>query len=217
MKIADHTTAASAIPPMANDSQRHNTHHRYLPEKKEQNTGLKHSTSAVTGPSSDRILFNKLQGTNDQTLMVARQIRAVDKTLVQVEEKVREMRVFLEGVVKAYPPYPPGSNERVAALRQFAALRKQIDQLMVPPPDDSLGTETGETRRSEDSDIWQQLAGGNGPAQRLEGLNLPELSDDAADADLNHALKNLNNAYDRLQQTHKAFIDDANRIIAALQ
>lgn len=202
MKIADLNSAESHVHANGTDSQRQKNTQQPSVEKNKPENNLKRVAEAVTPPSTDRIRLNKLAGVNDQSLAVAKKIRAVDQSMALVEEKVKEMRTFLEGVVKAYPPYPPGSSERVHALRQFSALRKQIDQLMVPPPE-------------ETSAAVKPIPEGAG--QGSQSMNLPELSADAEDAELDDALNRLNDAYAQLHQQHKAFIDDAGHIIASLK
>jgi hypothetical protein len=41
-------------------------------------------------------------------------------------------------MVKNYPPYPAGNEDRVAYIRGIEGLRKQIDALVVPKVDDSF-------------------------------------------------------------------------------
>ena len=43
------------------------------------------------------------------------------------------MKARLLRIVKNFPPFPPGSEERVKILRSFNLFRKQIDQLTIPP------------------------------------------------------------------------------------
>lgn len=210
MKIDDLNSTGSALPPIVHEPKRQSDPSpRQFADKSGLNITSRKSSEGTNALSSDRILYNKIESANDQSLAVARKIRAVDKTMAQVEEKVNDMHTFLEGVVKAYPPYPPGSSERVEAMRKFAALRKQIDQLMYPPPDDEVSTLPVNGGGKSEGGPW-----------RLSGdmdLKLPELAADAGDSELNDALDSLGKAYEALQRQHKAFIEDANHIIATLK
>lgn len=47
----------------------------------------------------------------------------------------REMRANLVAIVKNYPPFPPESEERQRYLELAVGLRKQMEALMVPPPE----------------------------------------------------------------------------------
>jgi len=63
-------------------------------------------------------------------------INVADTAIKTVNEYVEKMKAQLETIVKTYPPYPPGSAERVEILRSYSAFRKIIDQLTIPPPED---------------------------------------------------------------------------------
>ena len=84
----------------------------------------------ITTPSAERIFFSKAENVNDKMRMVVRQIREVDQTMDQVEKNLQEMKASLEQINKNYPPYPPGSDERVAStapFRQPAPIDRSID------------------------------------------------------------------------------------------
>ncbi|MFN3883349.1 MAG: hypothetical protein ACK4Q4_01145 [Rhodocyclaceae bacterium] len=50
-------------------------------------------------------------------------------------ELAREMRANLMAIVKNYPPFPPESEERQHYLELAIGLRKQMEALIVPPPE----------------------------------------------------------------------------------
>ena len=64
---------------------------------------------------------------------VVKSIRIADKAMGEIEANIEQMESEVEMFLKQYPPYPPGSEDRVKYLSRFAMLRKQIDQLTVPP------------------------------------------------------------------------------------
>lgn len=59
----------------------------------------------------------------------AKVIRGADQSLEQMNEYVQQMKANLNNIVKMFPPYPPGSEDRIKFLRSFNAFRKMIDQL----------------------------------------------------------------------------------------
>lgn len=59
--------------------------------------------------------------------------------LVEAErrrELARQMQANLMAIVKNYPPFPPESEERRHYLELAIGLRKQMEALIVPPPDE---------------------------------------------------------------------------------
>jgi hypothetical protein len=53
--------------------------------------------------------------------------------LNKIKEKLLSMREDLGAIVKNYPPFPPGSAERLSYLNSVVGLRRQIDALTIPP------------------------------------------------------------------------------------
>lgn len=179
----------------------------------------------VTTPSPDRILINKLEGANDEIRTVAQQIRAVDHTMEAIEQNVQKMTASLEGIVKSYPPYLQGSKERITALRQFGGLRQLIDQLTMPPPDDSPAIILGDEKRFAEAGDWEFTYGNDQPPVVIrhqpvhsgaDGLNLPELAPDASDDSVRKALGQMSGSYETLQRKRRGFTADANRAMAAI-
>lgn len=178
----------------------------------------------IKTPSQDRIRLNKLEATNSRTQEIAQQIRQVNQTIETIDSHLSDMRTKLEGIVKIYPPYPPGSTERIEALRQFSALRKMIDRLTRPVWDDSVtnllsaadgpaGAANLETPSSENklSAGRQSLHLGQG------GLDIPDISANASDEQISVALDSIIAAQTTLQARHHGFIAAANRIISELR
>ena len=84
---------------------------------------------------SDLIEFHKI---NEKINLVARGQRFYQRQLQQVNDAIEQMKTQLEKIMKQFPPYPPGSEDRIRALRAYAGCRKLIDQLTIPPPDELL-------------------------------------------------------------------------------
>ena len=177
----------------------------------------------IKTPSPDRIRFNKLEATNSHSQEIAKQIRHVNQSMKTIASHLDKMRSSLEHIVKIYPPYPPGSTERIEALRQFSALRNMIDQMTLPnrdsgmaniisaadSPSDSanLNISAGEHRLQIDR---QPLHSGKG------GLNIPDISTQSSDQHISDALDKTIVAQATLQARRQSFVADANRIISEL-
>ena len=82
--------------------------------------------------------FIKLQEVNDKVNLVAKNQRIFQKQFQQIDNSIEQMKAQLERIIKQFPPYPPGSEERIRALRAYAGCRRLIDQLTIPPPDKLL-------------------------------------------------------------------------------
>ncbi len=80
----------------------------------------------------------ELHKINEKINLVARGQKLYQKQLQQVDDSIERMKAELVKIIKMFPPYPPGSEERVRALRACAGCRKLIDQLTIPPPDELL-------------------------------------------------------------------------------
>jgi len=81
--------------------------------------------------------FIDLQKINDTFNAIARIQRGFEKHLQKLDDYLERMKAQLEQIVKQFPPFPPGSGDRVRALRAYAYFRNLIDQLTIPPPDEA--------------------------------------------------------------------------------
>lgn len=178
----------------------------------------------VTMPTPDRILVNELEGANEEIRTIARQIRQVDDTMNVIGQNLDKMSASLESIVKNYPPYPQGSEERVAALRRFSGLRQMIDKLTVPAPNDDPIKILGDKSRYSDAGDWSPAAtSGQKPLlihhqpvhSGAEGLDLPDLANDATDDAIHVALGRMARSHEVFQKRRQAFAGDANRVLAA--
>lgn len=55
------------------------------------------------------------------------------RRLQEADRLVGELKAQISALVKNYPPFPIGSEERLAYLRSISALRQQLEALVVPP------------------------------------------------------------------------------------
>jgi hypothetical protein len=77
--------------------------------------------------------FVELQKINDNLNSVAKNQRVFEKA----NDFIERMKAQLEQIQKQFPPFPPGSEDRVRALRSYTYFRNLIDQLTIPPPDET--------------------------------------------------------------------------------
>lgn len=145
--------------------------------------------------------FNNMQSDKAARNEIAGSINSVDSTMVEIGHKIDSMKADLEIIVKNFPPYPPGSEERIKFLRNFNSLRQQIDALTIPRP-----TEAGT--------IATKVQGLNtGP----NGLNIPALADtlpEATDRQIYRAINYLDTARNTLDQSRAGLASEAATLIA---
>ena len=82
--------------------------------------------------------FVELQKVNDNINQLARIQKAFGKRFEKADSYLEQMKEQLERIIKQFPPFPPGSEDRVKALRAFSSFRKMMDQLTLPPPEEVL-------------------------------------------------------------------------------
>ena len=61
-------------------------------------------------------------------------VRQTNEELNKAAEQVVQMQGSLMSIVKNYPPYPIESLERRELLMSYMSLRKEIENMMFPPP-----------------------------------------------------------------------------------
>lgn len=150
--------------------------------------------------------YQRLSALHDRSNAVAATIRTMDQAMEAAGTTVDAMKKELEVITKNYPPFPPGSEERVRRLRSYAALRAMIDKLTIPPEEEAR-TLSGreESAPSVALDEWTVSIGPNGIARTVRteqvhtgplGLRLPELTppETVSDRDIAQAVQQLDDA-----------------------
>lgn len=61
-------------------------------------------------------------------------IRKRDEALQSLSQNIGRMKIPLETIVKNFPPFTSEDRTRMKLLREYAAIRKEIDRLTFPPP-----------------------------------------------------------------------------------
>ena len=136
--------------------------------------------------------FNKIDSLKVDLNEVAGKARETDKKTTQVASYIERMKVDLEQITKSFPPFLPGSEDRVKRLRSFQSFRRLIDQLTIPPKRDFDRTGITSAQKS----VSEVPAG--------EALEVPELGDDATDMEIQVASEQLERAKEGLSEAHAA-------------
>lgn len=127
--------------------------------------------------------LSKIQASYTDINSVATSIRKTDKEMKAVEENIDRMRQEIEVIVKRFPPFPPGSDERIRHLKNYDAYRKLIENLTFP-----------KDRANEPDD--------NGIDSR-EGETVPALSEHASDQEVSEAFEFLEKAGNKVRNIRK--------------
>ena len=155
---------------------------------------------------TDKVNFTsgKFQSLKSKLNLVARNIRDADETMGKIETYIDKMKAQLGKIVKNYPPFPPGSEERMEKLRAFGTFRKQIDEMTIPPNEVFLMqkqiAESGDLE--ETAKEYGSLKGIPGHKVHLGSreLDIPELPEDTTDHEIIESMVNLDNAKVALRQ-----------------
>lgn len=188
---------------------------------------IKHSKgNAVDGIKSEISSFSThpLQQFNAAFNAVVKSIRIADKAMGEIEANVEQMESEVEMFLKQYPPFPPGSEERVKYLNCFALLRKQIDQLAFPPDAGAQAImghhPTGQAK------TWEIEIAGNKTGHAIrhqpmhsgrDGLSLPEISPQATDDQIRGLRDGLQSARQQIQQSRADLAEDAIQMIRSVE
>lgn len=181
-----------------------------LPSRASNRKSSDRSSEAATGSRATILSIHpelgRFASADDRLNAIAANARTADKRAAVVSEAISRMKDTLENITKNYPPFPPGSEERVRLLKSYAALRKQIAQMTVPPEQDA-----GAPRRKPEHDpagIYTYLLQGDGRVQTVpradvrvgpSGLVIPEIQPSATDAEIREVIGRLENARESLQ------------------
>jgi len=150
--------------------------------------------------------YQRLTALHERSNAVAATIRTMDQAMEAAGTTIDAMKKELVVITKNYPPFPPGSEERVRRLRGYAALRAMIDKLTFPPEEEARTLSDRENPPpSVGLDEWTVEIGPNGIARTVRteqvqtgplGLRLPELTppETVSDRDIAQATQKLDDA-----------------------
>lgn len=160
----------------------------------------KEGSRGSTEPQKGHFGVDKLETIHSRFNSVARTIREADENMGKIENYVDRMKTESHRIVKNYPPFPPGSEERVKRLKSINAFRRLIDQLTIPPPDEEFAAKImpdhDVVSKTNDS---QKISGENTLRQTgSERLDIPQLPEGADDEEVRAFMENLDVALETL-------------------
>ncbi len=175
---------------------------------------LKDCSRGLTEPQKGHFGVDKLETIHSRFNSVARTIRIADENMGKIENFIDRMKTELQRIIKNYPPFPPGSEERVQRLKSVNAFRRLIDQLTIPPPKEELAAKTmpdhdvvhktNDSQKMPDENKLHQT----GP----QGLGIPQLPESADDKEVHAFIEKLDAAREMLGQMRSELAADAAKI-----
>jgi hypothetical protein len=162
-------------------------------------------SQGFTTSLKERFDIEKLETTHARFNSVARTIRVADENMGKIENYIDRMKAELERIVKSYPPFPPGSEERVKRLKSINAFRRLIDQLTIPPPSEEYAvkimSDHGFISKNDDT---QKMPGQKKHHQTgSERLDIPQLPEHADDEKIYAFAEKLDSASELLGQNRR--------------
>jgi hypothetical protein len=159
------------------------------------------------------VAFGQRQAINASLNKAAVSIRIADRTIKTIGAHITSMRSYLETIVKHYPPFLNDSPERIRALRNFSAFRREIDALTFPRdertaqimPDPAVLSRAEHQAFDVGPGSLQSRQIHTGPA----GLDIPALTDMASAAEIDATLASLDVAQDRLARSRARLSSNA--------
>ena len=174
----------------------------------------KDGSRGSTEPLKGHFGVDKLETIHSRFNSVARTIRVADENMGKIENYIDRMKAELQRIIKNYPPFPPGNEERVKRLKSVNAFRRLIDQLTIPPPNEEFAAKT-----VPDHDVVsktnnsQKMPGENKLHQTgPEGLGIPQLPEGADDEEVHAFIEKLDAAREMLGQMRVEFAAGAAKI-----
>ena len=208
--------------PLSKNAQ-HASHKINSPQK---TYGVKPKATASVKINGSLFEFSVPQSAHSAINMVADSVRQSDLAMLEIEKQINQMKARLTEHVKNFPPFLPGSEERVKLMKRFSAFRHQIDQLTFPPDspgaahimaDPSISGSSGDWKVDIDDNSHQimirRLPVHTGP----EGLDIPELPEAATDEDIHAAIETLDSAKDLIGRRRSELAADFKQILTQVK
>jgi len=130
--------------------------------------------------------YRELQVRNERSNAAADAIRNTDRTLHTLSQKVDGLKAPLESIVKNFPPFSPEDQARVKLLMKYSSLRKEIDQLTLPPSPEVVAARKAEalpaplSMDASDSQIADHVAKLDAAGAALNGTRAGLAADTAS-------------------------------------
>jgi flagellin len=157
--------------------------------------------------------YSDLSSVKESLDGVATSIHEADSTMGVIGSTIGQMKSTLQQVMISFPPFPPGSEERIKLLKTFAEFRQQIDALTNSPD-----TGAKKIMSEEAPSDWTIVIGSDNIARTVRkedvsagstGLNIPDLGTDATDPQIKDAIAALDKATATLEEKRQALSVDA--------
>lgn len=178
----------------------------------------------IAGDKAEISVFsnNSLDQFNVRFNSVLKSVRIADQAMEEVQNGIAKMNSEVQAFLKMYPPYPPGSEERVQRLKTITAIRQQIEKLSLPH-DHLAGLilgkganhvdQDGVTLRSESTEEKIRTCNVQlGP----EGLHVPELPPNASDRQIAGFKAHLDRALLSVRRSRSILAQDTQKLIDTL-
>jgi hypothetical protein len=152
----------------------------------EAGTAVRPSGDQVQLSGSRDSKFEELQQRNARSNSAAGAIRHADRSLETLGQKIDALKEPLGAIVKNFPPFSPQDQARVKLLKNYASLRKEIDQLTLPAPPEVVKARKAQTlpeplpMDANDSQIADHLAKLDATGAALSGTRAGLAADAAA-------------------------------------
>lgn len=174
------------------------------------------NAQTIKAHSIDTEGLGKLQGTKEALNSLGRGISVADKAMQSIDSHIGHMKEELTTIIKNYPPYPHGSEERVKRLKGYSSLRGLIDKLTYPPE----STNAQEILRGP-ANRGVEIKGADSQTNAVtsqpvhtgtNGLNIPTLSETASTEEIQIAIMRLGQAQGMLQKKRSVLQNDVKAI-----
>jgi hypothetical protein len=167
--------------------------------KHEGNPQKSSSPSSATSPANGDQDVHQIAVRYQEHLFhnqLASELRTAERDLVETDELLAKMREKLTRIVKNFPPYPLDNPERFKMLQSFIGLRKEIERLMVPAPRDAILSKI---------------------TDEMKSVDIPTLSSDAADKEIERALAEVVAAQEQKSKDRENLTKEAATMAMAIQ
>ena len=184
--------------------------------------GVKPKATASVKINGSLFEFSVPQSAHSAINMVADGVRQSDLAMLAIEKQIDQMKARLTKHVKNFPPFLPGSEERVELMKHFSAFRHQIDRLTFPPDspgaahimaDPSISGSSGDWKVDIDDNSHQITIRRQPVHTGPKGLDIPELPEKTTDEDIYAALETLDSAKELIGHRRSELAADFKQIL----
>jgi hypothetical protein len=189
-------------------------------------SGVKRKATTSIKINGSHFEFSAPQSAHSAINMVADSVRQSDLAMLEIEKQINQMKTRLTEHVKNFPPFLPGSEERVKLMKRFSAFRHQIDRLTFPPDnqgavhimaDPSISGSSGDWKVDIDDSNHQITIPRQPVHTGPKGLDIPELPEVATDEEIHAALKSLDSAKESIGHRRSELAANFKQILSQMK